>query len=70
MYVLGDFNNWQKSESNRLAKLEGGSWAAHLTLERGCYRYKFLVDDKWIRDPKNSKAETNIFGTSDSILDI
>lgn len=68
VYVLGDFNGWQKSEISRLAKLENGNWAAHFILEKGKYRYKFLVDDEWIRDPKNSTTERNVFGTIDSII--
>ena len=70
VYVLGDFNGWEKSEANRLTKLENGEWSAHFTMDKGHYRYKFLVDNKWIRDPKNVKAETNVFGSTDSILDI
>lgn len=68
VYVLGDFNNWQKSEASRLTKLESGDWAAHFNLSKGRYRYKFLVDEEWIEDPANSKSETNVFGTTDSIL--
>jgi chromosome partitioning protein len=71
VYALGDFNNWQKSETSRLSKLENGYWSAHFSLNKGQrYRYKFLVDDEWIRDPENSDSETNVFGTMDSILDI
>jgi len=69
VFVLGDFNNWQKTESSRLSKLESGYWSAHFTLPKGRYRYKFLVDSKWVKDPKNPSAETNVFGTADSILE-
>lgn len=70
VYVLGDFNGWQKSEISRLTKLENGEWAAHFILNKGTHRYKFLVDDEWIRDPRNSFAKRNVFGTVDSILTI
>ncbi len=71
VYVLGDFNNWQKAETSRLSKLENGHWSGHFTLDKGRkYRYKFLVDDEWVRDPENPDAETNVFGTTDSILEI
>ncbi len=70
VYVLGDFNNWRKTDVSRLTKLESGHWSAHFTLPRGRYRYKFLVDDNWISDPANTTAEHNAFGTSDSILKI
>ncbi|MFH1847236.1 MAG: AAA family ATPase [Candidatus Omnitrophota bacterium] len=68
VYVLGDFNSWQKTEVSRLAKLENGYWSAHFILDKGKYRYKFLIDDEWMRDPKNPKVKMNVFGTADSIL--
>ncbi len=69
VYVLGDFNSWQKADSSRLSKLENGHWSAHFTLPSGrTYRYKFLVDEEWTHDPENSALERNAFGTADSIL--
>ena len=70
VYVLGDFNSWQKTEASRLTKLENGQWSAHFTINKGKYRYKFLVDDKWLPDPKNPERESNVFGTYDSILTV
>ena len=70
VYVLGDFNDWQKTETNRLSKLETGHWSGHFNVKKGRHRYKFLVDDEWIRDPHNPQAETNIFGTVDSLLEV
>ena len=68
VYVLGDFNGWEKSEANRLSKLESGYWSSHFTMNPGQYRYKFLVDNEWMRDPENPNAKKNVFGTTDSIL--
>jgi len=70
VYVLGDFNGWQKQEANRLSEFEGGCWSGHFTMEKGRYRYKFLVDDRWLRDPGNSRVVANTFGTTDSVLDL
>ena len=70
VYVLGDFNGWEKDEANQLARLENGEWAGHFTLKRGQHRYKFLVDNEWITDPGNPSTEKNIFGTVDSILQL
>ncbi|MDD3089499.1 MAG: AAA family ATPase, partial [Candidatus Omnitrophica bacterium] len=69
VYVLGDFNNWQKSESNMLTKLETGQWSGHFTLGKGRHRYKFLVDDEWHNDPHNPAVEANVFGGADSIIE-
>ncbi|MFH1836789.1 MAG: AAA family ATPase [Candidatus Omnitrophota bacterium] len=70
VYVLGDFNGWKKSEATHLSKLESGEWTAYFTLDKGRYRYKFLVDNEWINDPRNQETERNVFGTSDSVLEI
>ncbi len=70
VYVLGDFNNWQKSGASQLTKLENGAWSAHVTLKKGQYRYKFLVDDKWQHDPKNPEKDANVYGTIDSIVTV
>jgi chromosome partitioning protein len=70
VFVLGDFNGWEKNEASRLSRLESGHWSAHVTLNRGKYRYKFLVDDEWVTDPSNEKAESNAFGTVDSIVEL
>ena len=70
VFILGEFNDWQKTESSRLSKMENGQWSGHFTLNRGKYRYKFLVDDEWINDPENSEIETNEFGTIDSVVSV
>lgn len=70
VYVLGDFNNWQKSEAHMLTKLETGQWSGHFTLNRGKYRYKFLVDNEWRNDPQNPQVEANVFGGADSVVEL
>ena len=68
VYILGDFNEWQKTEASRLTKMENGNWSAHVILEKGRYRYKYLIDDQWIHDSENPQKETNTFGSLDSVL--
>jgi len=70
VYVLGDFNGWRRSESNCLSKAADGRWSAHFNLRKGRYRYKYMVDDKWMPDPDNPATETNIFGSQDSIISV
>ena len=70
VHLVGEFNGWQKSEANRLSKLENGLWSAHFSIDKGKYRYKYLVDDSWINDPHNPQVETNEFGTVDSVLHV
>jgi len=70
VYVLGDFNGWKKTENNRLTKNDDEKWSVHLSLRKGKYRYKYMVDGHWLHDPDNSEVETNIFGSVDSILSV
>jgi chromosome partitioning protein len=68
VHILGDFNDWKKTENSRLDKIENGSWSTHLMLKKGKYHYKFLVDDQWIHDPSNLQREANAFGSINSIM--
>ncbi|KJJ86065.1 chromosome partitioning protein ParA [Candidatus Omnitrophus magneticus] len=70
VYVLGDFNGWKKTEAAKLAKDDDGSWRAHLSLKKGKYRYKYLVDETWVNDPINPEIEENAFGSVDSVVTI
>jgi hypothetical protein len=51
VYLVGDFNNWNAT----VEKLErfGDSFEISLYMVEGSYRYKFVVDGKWIVDPDN-----------------
>ncbi|MBU0571627.1 MAG: AAA family ATPase [Candidatus Omnitrophica bacterium] len=70
VYVLGDFNGWKKTETNRLMQYDDGKWSIHLNLKKGKYRYKYMVDGQWMHDPDNVEVEANIFGSIDSIISI
>jgi len=65
--VVGDFNNWLIDENSRLIQ-KNGVWTKIMYLEPGNYRYRFVVDDKWMEDPDNPETEINPFGEKDSIL--
>lgn len=72
VYIVGDFNNWAKTEVNRLSRDNNGSgkWSIDLPLGSGSYRYKFIVDDTWVDDPNNPLKEKNPFGGIDSLVDV
>ncbi|MEK6715506.1 MAG: AAA family ATPase [Candidatus Omnitrophota bacterium] len=72
VYIVGDFNNWAKTEANRLSRDNNGSgkWSINLPLGSGSYRYKFIVDDTWVDDPNNPLKEKNPFGGIDSLVDV
>lgn len=68
VYVVGDFNSWTLDENSRLERGKSLDWQKNITLKPGKYRYKFVVDGRWIHDPDNPEREDNIFGNFDSIL--
>jgi chromosome partitioning protein len=68
VYVIGDFNNWQKDEKYKLKKIGADIWSLNLALEKGKYRYKFLAGDAWLADPHNKLAEDDSFGGKNSLL--
>ena len=49
--LRGDMNGWSDTV---MTKGANGVWAVTLTLDKGDYGYKFFVDGKWLRDPKNN----------------
>jgi len=68
VYVVGEFNDWQKHKDYKLKKVDNETWSITLPLKKGTYRYKFVVDDSWINDPGNSLQENDAFGGKNSIL--
>ena len=64
--VSGSFNNW--STTGYRMELRQGTWWFPVCLKPGKYTYKFIVDNKWIRDPSNELWEENEYGTGNSVL--
>jgi len=67
--LVGDFNNW-KAEDNPMTRGENGVWMACLRLPPGRYKYRLIVDDRWLQDPHNDQAARNPFGGYDSVVDV
>lgn len=55
VYLSGTFNEWSTLKT-RMVKTDSG-WAAVLPLKPGKHQYKFIVDGRWIEDPRNEKRE-------------
>lgn len=64
--VTGSFNNWNPQEYEM--SLKNGKWIFPIHLQPGKYRYKFIVDGKWILDPANTLWEQNEYGTGNSVM--
>jgi len=70
IYVVGDFNSWQKKEEYKMRKIDEESWFLTLPLKKGRYRYKFLAENSWMTDPYNPHQEDDTFGGKNSIISI
>lgn len=68
VYVVGEFNNWKRSEQYKLKKLNTGTWALNMPFKKGTYRYKFVADDNWMCDPANERTESDSYGGKNSVL--
>jgi chromosome partitioning protein len=67
--VAGDFNNWNPVTPMK-ANARPGTWTMKLPLRKGRYRYRFVVDGKWMTDPHNQYVETNQFGELNNVIEV
>src|SRR5688572_7318927 len=68
--IAGDFNNWQPMSTPMHTNGAPGHWVTKLPLSPGRYRYRLVVDGKWITDPNNKYVETNQFGELNNIVEV
>jgi len=69
VYVTGDFNDWKLDEQGRMS-VDNGTWKKKIDVCCGRYRYRFVIDGKWIEDPGNPNKEMNPYGEMDSLLEV
>jgi 1,4-alpha-glucan branching enzyme len=67
--VAGSFNDW-KPEAKALHPGGAGRWWKETVLKPGKYEYCFVVDGKWIPDPRAQETTANPFGGKNSVLTI
>ncbi len=67
--IAGDFNGWS-TLNTPLAPADRGSWCVTLPLSAGRYRYRFIVDGRWVSDPHNNRVEYNEFGELNNVVDV
>jgi chromosome partitioning protein len=68
--IAGDFNNWSPMSTPMLTNGTPGVWTSKLPLPPGRYRYRFVVDGKWVTDPNNKYVETNQFGELNNVVEV
>ncbi len=67
--LAGDFNNWS-SMSTPLVSTRPGTWVAKLPLRPGRYRYRMIVDGRWVTDPFNHYVQANEFGELNNVVEV
>jgi hypothetical protein len=68
--VAGDFNNWMPMSTPMHTNGRPGLWMAKLPLPPGRYRYRLVVDGKWVTDPNNKYVEANEYGELNNIVEV
>ncbi len=68
--IAGDFNNWLPASTPMITNGVPGMWRMSLPLPKGRYRYRFVVDGKWVTDPHNTYVETNQFGELNNVVEV
>jgi chromosome partitioning protein len=64
--IAGDFNDW--TPEHTLMEPKGRVWRRVLQLAPGRYRYRFVIDGKWLPDPLNPLFEPSQFAGDDSVV--
>jgi chromosome partitioning protein len=68
--LAGDFNNWTPQSTPMASGSRPGDWRKVLPLKPGRYKYRLVVDGKWVTDPNNSYVEANQFGEMDNVIEV
>jgi chromosome partitioning protein len=68
--VAGDFNSWSTSTTPLAEGNRPGDWSGRMILPAGRYRYRLVVDGKWMTDPHNTYVETNQFGELNNVIEV
>jgi chromosome partitioning protein len=64
--LAGEFNGWTAEGSEMEG--DGGVWTKTLRLIPGRYRYRYVIDGEWQKDPQNAVVEPSPYGGQDSVL--
>jgi len=70
VYIVGDFNNWSPNSDPMKDLNDDGHWSLFYPLRPGTYQYKFIVDGRWIPDPRNQDSEPDGFDGINSIVKV
>ncbi len=66
--VAGSFNDWNESKAQM--KKVGSVWQLKCFIPDGDYQYKFIADDRWMIDSKNTCKQPNEYNDFNSCFSI
>lgn len=68
--LAGSFNQWSPDSLPLQRDCENCYWRIRLPLPPGRYEYKYVVDGRWIHDPKASENVANSCGSVNSVVEV
>jgi len=68
--VAGTFNNWDPTANPLTDNPEEGHFKTVLSLPKGTYEYKFVVDGVWSADPMCTEQAPDGCGSHNSVLHV
>lgn len=67
--LAGDFNDWMP-HTTPLRRVGNGEFEARLRLPKGRYRYRLVVDGRWLHDANNPAVDRNEYGELNSVVEV
>lgn len=67
VYLAGCFNDWDPTAKPMADKNGDGEFTCTLTLPKGRYEYKFVINGTWCADPECTDWVQNDMGTLNSV---
>ena len=68
--VAGDFNGWSPGSSPMRRNEAMGVHEVTVPVGQGQYRYRLVVDGRWLEDQFNPRREPNEFGELNSVIEV
>ncbi len=68
--LAGDFNGWNPGVTPMMANGRRDVFQTKLKLHPGRYRYRLVIDGRWVNDPHNPAVESNPYGDLNSVLEV
>jgi chromosome partitioning protein len=66
VHIAGTFNDWQPEPCEQA----GDAWERRISVPAGTYQYRFVVDGRWVADPRNPVKVADAFGGHNSVFEI